>query len=124
MQLLVITGPTASGKSSLALEKAVQLNGEIISVDSMQLYRGIEIGTAQPTVEERAAVPHHLVGIYDFSVRAEVFTFCSLADAAIRDIQSRGKYGSCQSNNSCAPHFRRAIVHNSVKMPVACRNNK
>lgn len=91
MQLLVITGPTASGKSSLALEKAVQLNGEIISVDSMQLYRGIEIGTAQPTVEERAAVPHHLVGIYDFSVRAEVFTFCSLADAAIRDIQSRGK---------------------------------
>lgn len=90
-RLLVITGPTASGKSSLALQEARRLNGEIISVDSMQLYRGIEIGTAQPTVLERQQVPHHLVGIYDFSVRAEVFTFCELAEKAINDIQSRGK---------------------------------
>lgn len=89
--LLVITGPTASGKSSLALKEAERLDGEIISVDSMQLYRGIEIGTAQPTAEERARVVHHLVGIYDFSVRAEVFTFCDLAEKAIADIQSRGK---------------------------------
>lgn len=90
-ELLVITGPTASGKSALALKEAVRLGGEIISVDSMQLYRGIEIGTAQPTEQERKLIPHHLVGIYDFSVRAEVFTFCELAEQAIKDIRSRGK---------------------------------
>ena len=91
MNMLVITGPTASGKRSLALQKAAELGGEIISVDSMQFYRGLEIGTAQPTTEERRQIPHHLVGIYDFSVRAEVFTFCELAEQAIKDIQSRGK---------------------------------
>lgn len=91
MEILVITGPTASGKSALALEEAERLGGEIVSVDSMQLYKGIEIGTAQPTLEERARVPHHLVGIWDFSVRAEVFTFCELAEKAIANIRSRGK---------------------------------
>ena len=91
MDILVITGPTASGKSSLALKEAQRLNGEIVSIDSMQLYRGLEIGTAQPTKEERETVPHHLVGIYDFSLRAEVFSFCEMADRIIRDIQARGK---------------------------------
>ena len=91
MEILVITGPTASGKSALALKEAERIGGEIVSVDSMQLYKGIEIGTAQPTPEERERVPHHLVGIWDFSVRAEVFTFCELAEKAIADIQSRGK---------------------------------
>lgn len=84
-------GPTASGKSSLALKAAELFNGEIVSADSMQLYRGLEIGTAQPTAEERARVPHHLVGIMDIDERADVFTFQSLADKAIRDIQSRSK---------------------------------
>lgn len=90
MRIRVITGPTASGKSALALREAERLGGEIVSADSMQLYRGIEIGTAQPSPEERRRVPHHLVGIYDFSVRAEVFTFCDLAGRAIRGIQGRG----------------------------------
>lgn len=84
-------GPTASGKSSLALKAAQKHNGEIVSADSMQLYRGLEIGTAQPTAEERASVPHHLVGIWDINVRADVFTFQNLADAAISDIRRRGK---------------------------------
>lgn len=84
-------GPTASGKSSLALQAAELLNGEIVSADSMQLYRGLEIGTAQPTTEERKKIPHHLVGIWDIEKRADVFTFQALADEAIRDIQSRGK---------------------------------
>ena len=84
-------GPTASGKSSLALKAAQKHNGEIVSADSMQLYRGLEIGTAQPTMEERASVPHHLVGIWDIDVRADVFTFQNLADAAISDIRRRGK---------------------------------
>ena len=91
MKIRVITGPTASGKSALALKEAERLAGEIVSADSMQLYRGIEIGTAQPTAEERKRVPHHLVGIYDFSVRAEVFTYCRLAEQAIREIQGRGR---------------------------------
>ena len=87
----VIAGPTASGKSALALQIAGELDGEIVSVDSMQLYRVIPIGTAQPTLEERAAIPHHLVGIYELDQRAEVYTFVEMADRAIADIISRGK---------------------------------
>ena len=89
--ILVIMGPTASGKSALALKAAEMFDGEIVSADSMQLYRGLEIGTAQPTAEERSKIPHHLVGIWDISVRADVFTFQTLADTAISDIRKRGK---------------------------------
>ena len=90
-EVLVIMGPTASGKSALALEWAEKFNGEIVSVDSMQLYRGLEIGTAQPTAEEKARIPHHLVGCFDFQQRVDLFEFIKLADAAIADIVSRGK---------------------------------
>ena len=89
--ILVIMGPTASGKSALALEFAEKFNGEIISADSMQLYKILPIGTAQPTPEERKRIPHHLVGIYDLSCRAEVYRFCELADLAVQEIRSRGK---------------------------------
>ena len=89
--IIVIMGPTASGKSRLALETAGRINGEIVSFDSMQVYRGLEIGTAQPTVSEREAVPHHLVGIYDISQRLDVYTFTELAEKAVQDILSRGK---------------------------------
>lgn len=89
--LLVISGATASGKSSLALQAAEKLNGEIVSVDSMQLYADIPIGTAQPSPEEKKRIPHHLCGIYDLSERSEVFRFCAEADAAIADIKKRGK---------------------------------
>lgn len=90
-KLIVIMGPTASGKSALALQYAQELNGEIVSADSMQLYRALPIGTAQPTPEERKLIPHHLTGIFDLSERAEVFRFCEMADAAVRDIQQRGR---------------------------------
>ncbi len=89
--LLVIMGPTASGKSALALECAERLGGEIVSIDSMQIYRGLEIGTAQPSTAERLRVPHHLVGIRDWRERVEVVGFCRLADAAIAAIRSRGR---------------------------------
>ncbi len=89
--LLCITGPTASGKSALALRLARELNGEIVSADSMQLYRGLEIGTAQPTAEEQALVPHHLIGCFDWSERIDVTRFVRLADAAIADIRARGR---------------------------------
>ncbi len=88
--LTVIAGPTASGKSAMALELAERLGGEIVSVDSMQLYRALPIGTAQPTAPEQRRVPHHLVGIYELSERAEVFTFVELADRAIQEIAARG----------------------------------
>ena len=90
-ELVVIMGPTASGKSALALDVARRRGGEIVSVDSMQLYRGLEIGTAQPTAAERGEVPHHLVGCFDFRERIDVFTFVRLADAAVADIRRRGK---------------------------------
>ena len=89
--ITVIMGPTASGKSALALRLAAESGGEIVSADSMQLYRDLPIGTAQPTPEERARVPHHLVGIYDLSERAEVYRYCALADAAVAEIRRRGK---------------------------------
>ena len=90
-RVVVIMGPTASGKSALALKWAQQRGGEIVSIDSMQVYRGLEIGTAQPTAEERKLVPHHLVGFMDIHERVEVFSFCARAAAAIADIAARGK---------------------------------
>ena len=90
-EILAIMGPTASGKSALALEWAEKYNGEIVSVDSMQLYKGLEIGTAQPTAEEKKRIPHHLVGCFDFQQRVDLFQFQKLADHAIADIVSRGK---------------------------------
>ncbi len=89
--LLVLMGPTASGKSALAIEAARRFNGEIISVDSMQLYRGLEIGTAQPPPAERKQIPHHLVGEFDFHTRIDVFQFCRLAERAIEEIRSRDR---------------------------------
>lgn len=89
--ILVISGATASGKSALALSAAEKLDGEIVSVDSMQLYKDLPIGTAQPSAEEKQRIPHHLTGIYELEERSEVFRFCNEADAAICDIRSRGK---------------------------------
>lgn len=91
MPLLVIMGPTASGKSALAIAAAQRLSGEIVSADSMQVYRGLDIGVAKPTPDERRAVPHHLIDILDIGEPLEVYSFCELAEAAIRDIRSRGK---------------------------------
>ena len=89
--LLVISGATASGKSTLAFAAAKRLNGEIVSIDSMQLYRVLPIGTDQASEKEKQEIPHHLTGIYELNERSEVFRFCSEADAAINDILSRGK---------------------------------
>ncbi|MBQ4106381.1 MAG: tRNA (adenosine(37)-N6)-dimethylallyltransferase MiaA [Lentisphaeria bacterium] len=89
--LLAVMGPTASGKSKLALELAQRLDGEIVSADSMQLYRGLAIGTAQPTAEEQQLVPHHLVGVLDLTERADVVGFVARAEKIIADIESRGK---------------------------------
>ena len=77
--ILVIAGPTASGKSALACALAERLNGEIISADSMQVYRGMDIGTAKPSADVRARIKHHLVDIVDISQSCSVHNFKDLA---------------------------------------------
>lgn len=84
-------GPTASGKSALALALASSFNGEIISADSMQIYRGLNIGTAKPSPSEQAAVPHHLIDIADIAEKYDVFRFLKDAESCIADIRAREK---------------------------------
>jgi tRNA dimethylallyltransferase len=88
---IFIAGPTAVGKSEIALRLAEQTGGEIISVDSMQVYRGLEIGTAKPSAAERARVPHHLVDIRDLTESFDAAQFIRLAQKAAEEIQSRNR---------------------------------
>lgn len=89
--LLVVGGPTASGKTRLAAELALRHNGEVVSADSMQIYRGMEIGTAKPTPEETLGVPHHLMGYVEPGKSFSVADYVALAKKTIADIHSRGK---------------------------------
>jgi tRNA dimethylallyltransferase len=89
--LIIICGPTATGKSDLALEVAEKFNGEIINADSMQLYRGMDIGTAKLTVGERRNIPHHLLDILTVDQDASVAQYQGLARAAVDEIRGRGK---------------------------------
>lgn len=86
-----LTGPTASGKTTVGLELAERLGAEIISLDSMAIYRGMDVGTAKPTPAQRARVPHHLIDIREPLERFSVTDYLSAAAVAIRDIRSRGK---------------------------------
>lgn len=86
-----LAGPTAVGKSAVALALAEQLGGEIISVDSMQVYRGLDIGTAKPSPAERARVPHHLLDVVDLTESFDAAKFLRLAGAAVQEIQRRGR---------------------------------
>lgn len=89
--LVVIVGPTASGKTALALRIAKAYNGEVIAADSRTVYRGMDIGTAKPTAEEQQAIRHHLIGIRDPEEAFSAAEFKKLALEAIDDIASRGK---------------------------------
>ena len=91
MNVFILTGPTASGKSAVALEIAPRMNAEIVSADSMQVYRGMDIGTAKPSPEERVRVPHHLIDIKDPWESFSVADFIREAEAAIAEIRARGK---------------------------------
>lgn len=90
-KIIAIAGPTASGKSALALELCKRLNGELVSFDSMQIYRGLDIGTAKPSKAEQAEVRHHLIDICDPSESFSAADFAKCAHEAIADIRSRGK---------------------------------
>lgn len=89
--LLAIVGPTAVGKTALSLHLARLFDGEIVSADSRQVYRWMDIGTAKPTPAERAAVPHHLIDVVDPDEEFSLALYQDLATAAIADIAARGK---------------------------------
>jgi tRNA dimethylallyltransferase len=88
---ILLVGPTASGKSAVALTLAEKLGGEIISVDSMQVYRGLDIGTAKATLEERAQVPHHLMDVIELAEPFDAAKFVEHARHAESEIRSRGR---------------------------------
>ncbi len=88
---IVIIGPTCTGKTSLGISLALSFGGEIINGDSMQIYRGMDIGTAKPSAEELSAVPHHLIDLLDFSDPFSDADFCGAAQSEARDLHSRSK---------------------------------
>ena len=90
-RVLCVVGPTASGKTKMAVALARRFGGEVESVDSMQIYRGMTIGTAAPTAEEMEGVPHHMIAVADPAEQWSAARFCQAADACIQDILSRGK---------------------------------
>ena len=90
-KLVVITGPTASGKTALGVALAQRLGGEVVSADSMQIYRGMDIGTAKPTPEEMQGVPHHMIDIADPTENYSVSRYAEEASACVDDILARAK---------------------------------
>jgi tRNA dimethylallyltransferase len=88
--VVAVVGPTAAGKSQLALDLAEQLHGEVVNTDAMQLYRGMDIGTAKLTVVERRGIPHHLLDVLDVRATSTVAEFQAMARAVIADCRGRG----------------------------------
>ncbi|MBQ4129309.1 MAG: tRNA (adenosine(37)-N6)-dimethylallyltransferase MiaA [Ruminococcus sp.] len=91
IQLVSIVGPTASGKTALSINLAKKFDGEIVSADSMQIYKGMDIATAKPSVKEQAGIKHHLIDFLEPQESFSVAQYCELAHAIIKDISDRGK---------------------------------
>lgn len=89
--LIAVVGPTASGKTSLAVELCKRLGGEAVSCDSMQIYDGMDIATAKPTIDEMQGIPHHLIGFLNPAEPFSVAKYCEMAKECITDINQRGK---------------------------------
>lgn len=111
----VIMGPTASGKSALALAIADLCGGEIVSADSMQFYRGLNIGVAKPTAEEQTRVRHHLLDTMEISEKSDIFRFVDDADAAIADIRSRGHLPIVAGGSGL---YLRALIYGLDPLPA------
>ena len=90
-QIICVVGPTATGKTKMGVALARRFGGEVVSVDSMQIYRGMAIGTAAPTPEEMEGIPHHMVGVADPAESWSVARFVSEADTCVQDILRRGR---------------------------------
>jgi tRNA dimethylallyltransferase len=91
MDAVAILGPTASGKSRLGMFLAAELDGEIISIDSRQVYKGLDIGTSKPSLEDRNSVPHHLIDILDPAEKNNAERHARMAREALTDVMSRGR---------------------------------
>lgn len=113
-KLLIICGPTASGKSDLAVQLAHALDAEIINADSMQIYRGLDIGTAKPTPDQLAGIRHHLIDVAAPDQLFSAADFAGAADDAIRDIISRGKRVIVAGGTGL---YIRALVNGLVDSP-------
>ncbi len=114
--LLVIAGPTASGKTALAIRAARALDAEIVSADSQQVYRHFDLGTAKPSAEELAQVPHHLISVAEPEERFSAARFQALADAAISEISARGKRVVVAGGTGL---YLRVLLHGVVAAPPA-----
>ncbi|MEE3395631.1 MAG: tRNA (adenosine(37)-N6)-dimethylallyltransferase MiaA, partial [Candidatus Onthomonas sp.] len=90
-KIIVIAGPTASGKTALSIALAKRFGGEVVSADSMQIYRRMDIGTAKPTFEERDGIPHHMLDVADPEESFSVARYVDMASACVDDILARGK---------------------------------
>ncbi len=90
-KIICIAGPTASGKTGLAVELAKELNGEVISCDSMQIYKRMDIGTAKPTIEEMQGIRHHMLDVAEPEEDFSVSRYCDMADPILQDVLARGK---------------------------------
>ena len=90
-QIITIAGPTASGKTALSIQLAKEMDGEIVSCDSMQVYKDMDIGTAKPTPEEQQGIPHHMLSVAEPWEDFSVSRYCAMADPIVEDILRRGK---------------------------------
>ena len=113
---LILTGPTACGKTALALELAERIGAEIVGMDSMTVYRGMDIGTAKPTAKERGRVPHHLIDALDPWESATVAWWLRNAEQACRDITARGKQPLFVGGT---PFYLKALLHGLFPGPPA-----
>jgi tRNA dimethylallyltransferase len=113
---LVLTGPTGSGKSGLALDLAEQLGAEIVSMDSMTIYRGFDIGTAKPSEADRARVPHHLIDVLDPWESGSVAWWLERAAGAVADIERRGRIALVVGGT---PMYLKALLRGLFKGPPA-----
>lgn len=112
--LLVVTGPTASGKTELAVALAERLNGELIGADSVQVYRGFDIGSSKPRMEELRGIPHHLLDVRDADQPLDAAEFATLADSAIAAVRAGGKLPIVVGGSGL---WLRALLRGLVKAP-------
>ncbi len=113
-RIAVIAGPTASGKTALAVALARRVGGEIVNADSQQVYRGLDVGTAKPTAEERAAAPHHLLDVVAPGEGMDAARFVALADAASAEVAARGRVPIVAGGTGL---YLRALLHGVVPAP-------
>jgi len=113
-KLIIICGPTCSGKTALGIELALRLGGEVVSADSQQVYKGLDIGTAKPTEEEKRGVAHHLIDVAEPDELFDAARYVRLADEAIKGILGRGKVPIVVGGTGL---YIRALVYGLAKAP-------